>query len=220
MAASVLSLGSVITHPGHHTAGDFSVSTNRSRPGTCCNREPLVGNTLCFKANIERTKVLHEARLSSIKGYLRLSSPVRLSFIDKRISKNFHHRRQQEQVAHENLKILRALEEIHFRSESQIGGGLGLPGRLSKTRSSSSGSGVDGNKMVLAKLNGLMARKRDLEAIRIARENHKMAERMTQSRSVYSAAGMRKHRLKQRKLIRLRKTDYTAGHLLCSSSGS
>lgn len=75
------------------------------------------------QTNIERRQAVHEKRLASVKASLALSTPLRFEFMDKRLSKNFHSRRQHETVVAENLKLLRALEGIHARSGGMFGSG-------------------------------------------------------------------------------------------------
>lgn len=109
--------------------------------------------------------------------------------MDKRLSKNYHKRRHQAQVVYENLKLLRALEDIHSRStgDSTSLRDISKQGRSSRadggatvtlsSRKMSSGKGVGpGNKSHTIKLNTLLARKRDLKAALVARENQKMME--------------------------------------------
>lgn len=116
-----------------------------------------------------------------------------MEFMDKRLSKNFHTRRYHEQVVHENLKLLRALEEIHSRSgtagaeslaggrggvASGGGGGIGgsstAPVGLKRRKGALSSSA--GGSCSRKKLSSLLARKRDVKAALVARENQKMME--------------------------------------------
>lgn len=71
--------------------------------------------------DVERKYAIHENHLASVKASLSPSTPIRLEFMDKRLSKNFHMRRHHEHLVYENLKLLRALEEIHSRG-SNVGG--------------------------------------------------------------------------------------------------
>lgn len=45
-------------------------------------------------------------------------------------------------------------------------------------------------------------------------------QRITRSKSLYSKEKMRQHRLCHKRILRLRKTDYTAGHLLAAATAS
>lgn len=121
-----------------------------------------------------------------------------MEFMDKRLSKNFHMRRYHQQVVQENLKILRALEEIHSRSStaaavgtdnSVTGGGeaslSGEGGRgtstapVSTKRSKgllSASTANTGRSPSRKKLKSLLARKRNVKAALVARENQKMME--------------------------------------------
>lgn len=148
--------------------------------------------------DVERRYAIHENRLASVKASLALSAPPRLEFMDKRLSKNYHTRRQQAAVVHENLKLLRALEEIHSRPPaSGFAGGeegsiVGGPkrGRPATTAGSSGpvggvgdagegrrrGNTVRKGKLHSKKLHTLLARKRDQKASVVARENEKMME--------------------------------------------
>lgn len=116
-----------------------------------------------------------------------------MEFMDKRLSKNFHMRRHHEQVVHENLKLLRALEEIHSRSSTagaehlsgarggEVSGGDGVVGGTSTTPVSlkrrkgvlSSSAGKSSSRK---RLSSLLARKRNVKAALVARENQKMME--------------------------------------------
>lgn len=273
--------------------------------------------------NVERKHAIHEHRLASVKASLSLSTPRRMEFMDKRLSKNFHTRRHHEQVVHENLKLLRALEEIHSRSSTAgaevpvgvrggvaSGGDGGLGGSPTAPASHkrrkgvlSSSAGRSGSRK---KLSSLLARKRNVKAAMVARENQKMMEvsathfaiqahqrynynaqselsvclrfvldclyflhiplsffysskpleppdtnavgatiaflvqnppidkrptfplnparfarqRMTRSKSLYSREKMRQHRVRHQRVLRLRKTDYTAGHLLAAATAN
>ncbi len=139
--------------------------------------------------NVERKHAIHESRLASVKASLSLSTPRRMDFMDKRLSKNFHMRRHHKQVVHENLKLLRALEEIHSRSSTAVvagtesltagGGGAsmttgGQKGR--KVQLSKSASNTTGSTVSRKKLSSLLARKRNVKAAIVARENQKMME--------------------------------------------
>lgn len=137
---------------------------------------------------MERRYAIHENRLASVKGSLSLSAPVRLGFMDKRLSKNFHLRRHHELVVQENLKLLRALEEIHSRNnaacfganDSTAGGPsdgdmVRLAAGVSAKRSKGSLS-LSAGKSHSKKLNTLLARKRNTRAALVARENEKMME--------------------------------------------
>lgn len=139
-----------------------------------------------------------------------------MEFMDKRLSKNFHMRRHHEQVVHENLKILRALEEIHSRSSTAVaagtdnstadGGGLAAsssgdggrsgPGRGTSTApvSAKRGKGLlsasttnTGRSPSRKKLRSLLARKRNVKAALVARENQKMMEVSAQYLHRYSS---------------------------------
>lgn len=143
--------------------------------------------------NIERKHAIHEHRLASIKASLSLSTPRRMEFMDKRLSKNFHMRRHHEQVVYENLKLLRALEEIHSRSSTAgadnlasgrgdvaSGGDGGLGGTSTAPVSLKRRKGVlsssAGKLCPRKKLSSLLARKRNVQAALVARENQKMME--------------------------------------------
>lgn len=45
-------------------------------------------------------------------------------------------------------------------------------------------------------------------------------QRMTRTKSLYSREKMRQHRVRHQRVLRLRKTDYTAGHLLAAATAS
>lgn len=150
--------------------------------------------------NVERKHAIHENRLASVKASLSLSTPRRMEFMDKRLSKNFHMRRYHQQVVQENLKILRALEEIHSRSSTAVAvgtdnsatGGGGLTASLSDeggrgtstapvTTNRSKGlmsasTAKTGGSHSRKKLSSLLARKRNVKAALVARENQKMME--------------------------------------------
>lgn len=165
-------------------------------PSSLTNLQLTNASWLCLNVrlidqnNIERTHAIHESRLASVKASLSLSTPRRMDFMDKRLSKNFHMRRHHKQVVHENLKLLRALEEIHSRSstaatvagtESLTGGGGGASlttggpkGR--KLLMSKSASNTTGSSVSRKKLSSLLARKRNVKAAIVARENQKMME--------------------------------------------
>lgn len=147
------------------------------------------------QSNIERKHAIHESRLASVKASLSLSTPRRMEFMDKRLSKNFHVRRHHEQVVQENLKILRALEEIHSRSSTTVavgidnsvtgGGCLGDGGRGTSTApvSAKKSKGLlsasttnTGRSPSRKKLSSLLARKRNVKAALVSRENQKMME--------------------------------------------
>lgn len=116
--------------------------------------------------------------------------------MDKRLSKNYHIRRHHAQVVHENLKLLRALEQIHSRRAGgcgsrvtdgtvfPAGGGAASKRRRSGTVGQGPGAGIGssmrstggGKSHVQTRLNTLLARKRDLKAAFVARENEKMME--------------------------------------------
>eukprot|EP00903_Cladosiphon_okamuranus_P006391 g6256.t1 len=228
MAASVSSLGPPTVGPGNSAPTVY-----RRQP---VNKEPLSGNTLCHKNNVERKHAIHEHRLASVKASLSLNTPRRMDFMDKRLSKNFHMRRHHEQVVHENLKLLRALEEIHSRSSNtgpdNLAGGRGgaasgggdgglggaSTGPVSLKRRKGVQSSSAGRSCSRKKLSSLLARKRNVKAALVARENQKMMERMTRSKSLYSRDKMRQHRVRHQRVLRLRKTDYTAGHLLVAAT--
>lgn len=116
-----------------------------------------------------------------------------MEFMDKRLSKNFHMRRHHEQVVHENLKLLRALEEIHSRSSTaganNLAGGRGgvasgvdvgkggashAPVSLRRRKGAMASSA--GTSSSRKKLSSLLARKRNVKAALVARENQKMME--------------------------------------------
>lgn len=117
-----------------------------------------------------------------------------MEFMDKRLSKNFHMRRHHEQVVHENMKLLRALEEIHSRSstagvaEKLAGGweGTASDGDGGKGGTSTAPVSLKRRKGTLSssvgmscsrkKLSSLLARKRNVKAALVARENQKMME--------------------------------------------
>lgn len=150
--------------------------------------------------NVERKHAMHENRLASVKGSLSLSTPRRMEFMDKRLSKNFHMRRHHKQVVQENLKILRALEEIHSRSSTTIAmstdnsatgaggiaasssghGGRGTSTARASTKRSkgllSSSTTNTSRSPCRKKLSSLLARKRNVKAALVARENQKMME--------------------------------------------
>lgn len=128
--------------------------------------------------NVERRHAIHENRLATAKPSLALSTPLRLNFMDKRLSKNYHARRQQAQVVHENLKLLRALEEIHCRDGSSFvgDGSAGAMRRVrltTRNRNAKSPGEASCRKLQTKKLN-LLARRRDVKAAAVARENRKM----------------------------------------------
>lgn len=77
----------------------------------------------CMQNNVERKHAIHENRLASVKASLSLSTPLRLDFMDKRLSKNYHASRWRARVVNQNLKLLRALEEIHSRGGGRLGDG-------------------------------------------------------------------------------------------------
>lgn len=169
--------------------------------------------TSCGQNNVERSYAIHESRLASVKASLSVGTPLRLDFVDKRLSKNFHLRRHHEQVVCDNLKLLRALEEIQSRTNSStaacvggpadsLGRGGGTPGggKLSAGGGSSSTIPAVGVKKSLtvsatsagkshsgSMLNTMLERKRNAKAARVARENQQMLEVrvMTRIRSVY-----------------------------------
>lgn len=138
--------------------------------------------------NVERKHAIHENRLASVKASLSLSTPRRMDFMDKRLSKNFHMRRQHKQVVHENLKLLRALEEIHSRNgtttvagtDSLTGGGGGTStmtvGQKERKGLLSKSADASGSLPSREKLSSLLARKRNVKAAIVARENQKMME--------------------------------------------
>lgn len=146
--------------------------------------------------DVERRYAIHENRLASVKASLSLTTPLRLDFMDKRLSKNYHIRRHHAQVVHENLKLLRALEQIHSRRAGgcgsrvtddtvfPAGGGAASKRRRSGTAGQGPGAGTGssmrsaggGKSNVRTRLNTLLARKRDLKAAFVARENEKMME--------------------------------------------
>lgn len=131
--------------------------------------------------------------MASVKASLSLSTPRRMEFMDKRLSKNFHIRRHHKQVVHENLKLLRALEEIHSRSSTAgadnlaggrggvaSGGDGGLGGASTAPVSLRRRKGVlsssAGRSCSRKKLSSLLARKRNVKDALVARENQKMME--------------------------------------------
>ncbi|CAM9852670.1 unnamed protein product, partial [Ectocarpus fasciculatus] len=245
MAASLSSLGPPNAGPGSTAPNiGFTVAATHNRRGVI-NKEPLSGNTLCHKNNVERKQAIHENRLASVKASLSLSTPLRMDFMDKRLSKNFHARRHHELVVLQNRKILRALEEIHSRSSTVAavgatnpaaeGGSIVVPAssdgeklgsssapvswKKSKGLSASATNAVESSSSG-KKLNSLLARRRNVKAALVARENQKMMERITRSKSLYSKEKMRQHRVCHKRILRLRKTDYTAGHLLAAATAS
>lgn len=163
---------------------------------------PALLNTAFCQNNVERRYAIHENRLASVKASLSLTAPLRLDFIDKRLSKNYHTRRHQAQVVYDNFKLLRALEDIHSRGGSRsTGDSTSLRDISKRGRSSTTGGGGGdnsrnaavavkhasskmingkgagpGSKSHVKKLNTLLARKRDLKAALVARENQKMLE--------------------------------------------
>ncbi|CAN0049584.1 unnamed protein product, partial [Ectocarpus sp. 4 AP-2014] len=245
MAASLSSLGPPHASPGSTAPNiGFTVVATHNRRGVI-NKEPLSGNTLCHKNNVERKQAIHENRLASVKASLSLSTPLRMEFMDKRLSKNFHARRNHELVVLQNRKILRALEEIHSRSSTVAvgatnpaaeGGSMVMPASSDGERLASSSAPVSWKKSKGLpsasatnagessssgkKLNSLLARRRNVKAALVARENQKMMERITRSKSLYSKEKMRQHRVCHKRILRLRKTDYTAGHLLAAATAS
>lgn len=152
--------------------------------------------------NVERKQAIHENRLASVKASLSLSTPLRMEFMDKRLSKNFHARRHHELVVLQNRKILRALEEIHSRSSTVAavgatnpaaeGGSMMVPANSDGERLGSSSAPVSWKKSKGLpsasatnagessssgkKLNSLLARRRNVKAALVARENQKMME--------------------------------------------
>ncbi|CAB1107305.1 unnamed protein product [Ectocarpus sp. CCAP 1310/34] len=245
MAASLSSLGPPHAGPGSTAPNiGFTVAATHNRRGVI-NKEPLSGNTLCHKNNVERKQAIHENRLASVKASLSLSTPRRMEFMDKRLSKNFHARRHHELVVLQNRKILRALEEIHSRSSTVAavgatnpaeGGSMVVPAssdgerlgsssapaswKKSKGLPSASATNAGESSCSSKKLNSLLARRRNVKAALVARENQKMMERITRSKSLYSKENMRQHRVCHKRILRLRKTDYTAGHLLAAATAS
>lgn len=126
-----------------------------------------------------------------------------MDFMDKRLSKNFHQRRHHEKLVYDNLKLLRALEEIHSRngtavpggddrspaaaggaawSSSRCGGKQGSGGGASITVGAKRSKGLVSGSTTFSggpsrkKLNSLLARKRKVKAALVARENEKMIE--------------------------------------------
>ena len=149
---------------------------------------------------MERSYAIHESRLASVKPSLSVSTPLRLDFVDKRLSKNFHLRRHHEQVVCDNLKLLRALEEIQSRTSSStacVGGpgdSLGRGGASSGGGKLAAGGGSlttpavgvkksltvsaasAGKSHSSSMLNTMLERKRNAKAALVARENHQMLE--------------------------------------------
>ena len=151
---------------------------------------------------MERSYAIHESRLASVKASLSVSTPLRLDFVDKRLSKNFHLRRHHERVVCDNLKLLRALEEIQSRTSSITAACVGGPGdalgqggapssggKLAAGGGSSSTIPAVGVKKSLAvsatsagkshsssMLNTMLERKRNANSARVARENQQMLE--------------------------------------------
>ena len=52
----------------------------------------------------------------------------------------------------------------------------------------------------------------------LTRQHTRETQRMARSKSLYSRDKMRQHRLRHQRFLRLRKTDYTAGHLLAATT--
>lgn len=135
----------------------------------------------CLQKDVETRYAKHERRLASVKASLALTTPLRLAFMDKRLSKNYHRSRHQAQLIHENLKLLRALEKIHCRDPAAcIGGNSQGTSKTGKSISCRGSSDVPGStswsKQRAKKLNQLLARRRDVKAAAVARENHKMVK--------------------------------------------
>lgn len=155
-----------------------------------------IPSQLYHQNDVERRYAIHETRLASVKASLSLRTPIRLEFMEKRLSKNFHIRRNHNNVLRDNLKLLRALEDIHYRQSTSTGvgagdssggwassggGGVG-PGDESFTspvnakRTKGSSVSLSTKSQPRNKLNTLLARKRNARAALVARENQKMME--------------------------------------------
>lgn len=140
--------------------------------------------------------------LASIKPTIAVQIPVRYSFIEDKISKNFARKQSRERLARSNQKILASLEAIHSR--------LPVTSKPAKTSDS-------------ARLNLLRTRKRRAKhEAKIAAENAVMARRLVSLKSTYPVQELRKERKKQERVLQLRHTDHAAGYLcdgsVCSSS--
>lgn len=158
------------------------------------NREAPHGNVLCHQKSVERAYGLHCLRVSHCRSDMKLLTEQpdrRFAFLEKRISKTFQLAARSRQIVKENAQLLAKLRSIQDNNANKT-----KPYRRTEHWQ-----------------NALKAQARRRAKHRIESENASMERRLKSLKSHYSVLDMAKARRKERKIMRLRHTDYTAGHL-------
>lgn len=151
------------------------------------NCEEAYGNVLCHEKAVERAYELHCAKMSRSTASQR-TAPERFDFL--RISKSFQEQQRAKTLVRDNTQMLMKLKAIHDASP---------PGFSQEEW---------GIRMIA---NRHRERQRRVEAIAV--QNSVLVERLKNLKPWYSVQALARARRHEKKIMRLRTTNHTAGHL-------
>ena len=161
------------------------------------NQEPPRGNHLCNQKTVERAYSLHRGKMERSASTTSFGVPPRqYEFLDSKISKNYKAQFEGRRTMKENQQLLAKLNTIHDEAVRR---------RLERQeRARPSGP----------PLNRLKRAHRARAADQISRENVQILKRLQMLKPNYSAKSFARSRRREEKVIWLRHTDHTAGHLM------
>ena len=181
---------------GGSLASGSLAESSRASP-TRHNQEAPRGNKICHQKTIERTYRVHRLRMDSCASTTDFSKePRSFEFLDAKISKNFKAQFESQKVAKANQQLLAKLSAIQDEPVSR---------RLAKdAETRPKGPQVTHFKEMV----------RQRAAQKITRENEKILKRLKMLKPNYSAKKLAAARRREEKVLWLRQTDHTAGHLM------
>jgi len=180
------------------------------------NSEAPFSNKICHHENINRAMRIHKGKLKTIKAIS--SSPYKYEikshkFLDESISKRYKAKEHSEQIFRENMQLLKKLSKLKNplsspQSTVSLSQTAALPTNTHTTDKLTPGP----------KLKKLKEEKRKRDSERISKENLIILKRLQAVRPEYSAEKFRKSQKSHHQCLKLRRTDYTAGHIVTQVS--
>ncbi|GMH75896.1 hypothetical protein TrLO_g14911 [Triparma laevis f. longispina] len=191
------------------------------------NREAPFTNKICHRENVDRGFKIHKEKLKRIRKAKPTAQTMKpMKFLEDAISKSFKASEENKQIMRENQALVKKLMRISGKREeggntsmntsvlsqsgSKVGSSLAMASEANTTTTKpklfSSTSGPD--------LKKFQAQRRQRIASKISRENLAMLKRLNAVRPEYSVSTLRKQRKKESTILKLRRTNYTVGHIL------
>ena len=201
-------------------------------------------NKICFRENVTRAFKIHQSKLKSIKEKSIAPKNTRgLKFLEDSISKSFHANESSKKIMEENAKLAKKLMRISAgRPTKQVAPGTATGGDKSvdleasfdQTVGTSGSMAISTGGTATAAASAPTPASRSIPSVqsqlhalasaktsarlrtqsRISRENLSILSRLNAVKPEYSTAKLLVQRVHEQKVLKLRSTDYTTGHIM------